>query len=203
MYDELTVNVHKIKDMFNNFVDMVSYEILSSEDINAAVKLIKKLLDIADWCKNEVGNYETPFYINTILLSEPISVLRSAVSRVEQSKQHKEIWDNLKITYNPDKRYQKVCVQMEHDPNTVIPCFFALRNVIYYNSDQPTMEGNLINLGKMNTNFRIINQLNIYKKRNLPFEKSYGLYEYLKAKNVTLHEEEALIEMAKQLEESG
>ena len=52
------MNVRKVKNMFNTFVDMVQFEILSCPDIDSAVKLIKRLLDIADLCKKEIGNYE-------------------------------------------------------------------------------------------------------------------------------------------------
>ena len=148
-FDHITMNVRKVKNMFNTFVDMVQFEILSCPDIDSAVKLIKRLLDIADLCKKEIGNYETPFCINTVLLSEPICILKSVVAKVNASSDHKKIWEELKVTYNPDRRYNQVLIEMEQDSRTVVPCFFALRNVLYYNSDQPSVDKGLINIGKM------------------------------------------------------
>lgn len=78
--EKRTKNVRKLKDMFNNFLMMVIIEILSCSDTIEAGKLLKKLIDIAHYCKTNLGNYETPFYINTVLLSEPIAILKSAIA---------------------------------------------------------------------------------------------------------------------------
>jgi hypothetical protein len=51
-WKDRTPNVLKLKDMFNSFVDMVQYEIINCPDKNTAVKLIKRLLEVADFCKN-------------------------------------------------------------------------------------------------------------------------------------------------------
>jgi hypothetical protein len=80
-------------------------------------------------------------------------MLRSVVKTVNASYSHRDIWESLTRTYNPDQRYNTVAIEMEQDVNCAVPCFFALRNQLYYNSETPTVEGNLINMSKLRVNY--------------------------------------------------
>ena len=92
---------------------------------------------------------------------------------------------------------------MELNAQTVVPCFFALRNVLYSNDEQKTIQDGMINLTKLRINYSIINQLNSYKKKVVNNGKLLYIYEYLKAKNVTVYEENELLYMAEELEHPG
>ena len=61
----------------------------------------------------------------------------------------------------------------------------------------------MINLTKLRINYSIINQLNSYKKKVVNNGKLLYIYEYLKAKNVTVYEENELLYMAEELEHPG
>ena len=149
------------------------------------VKLVKRLLDVAQACMTTFFNFETPFIISTVLKSDAIMELKKTMAQVV-TKAHKDTQKKLSSLYSD---FALVRQEMQRQCN--VPCWLALRQelaIIDIRNPQDFTSTGLINLQKHKHTAEVIARLKQYQTSPMPFFKVGMLYDYLEAKSDTLDE---------------
>ena len=156
-------------------------------DKDNRVKVLKKLLDVANVCLTTFFNFETPFIITTAFKSDPLLSLKKTFFQI--AKSHRDIQKKLASIYESD--FSAVRQEMQRQCN--VPCWLALRQELakidILHSDY-TQTG-LMNLGKMKMTADVIARVKQYQSSPVQCFKVGMLYDYLEAKNFTIDEVKA------------
>lgn len=153
-------------------------------DKDNRLKIIKKLLDVANVCLTTFYNFETPFIIATAFKSDAMQAFKKTLAQI--TKAHKDIQKKLASVYDSD--FSAVRQEMQRQCN--VPCWLALRQElakIDIRHGDFTQTG-LINLQKQKMTADVIARLKQYQSNPVQCFKVGMLYDYLEAKNFVIDE---------------
>ena len=156
-------------------------------DKDSRVKILKKLLDVANVCLTTFFNFETPFILATALKSDSVQAFKKTLAQT--AKSHKDILKKLATVYDSD--FSAVRQEMQRQCN--VPCWLALRqelNKVDVKHADFTPTG-LINLQKQKMTAEVVARLKQYQTNPVQCFKVGMLYDYLEAKNFSIDESKA------------
>lgn len=93
-------NVVNISKRFNAFRSMLLKTLVMHGDKANRVKLLKKYIEVASECLNDLHNYETPLVIYAALNSSIILELKETCREVKKNIALKNQWNFLIELYN-------------------------------------------------------------------------------------------------------
>lgn len=194
----LAPHVLKINERFIRARSLFIWSIVSQSELLNRVKIVKKLIEVADECSKNIHNYESPFIINSALKSDPVRGLVETMKEVKRSAAHKELLCRLEELY--ETSFKRLRAEMALSP-LGIPCFLVLRQELKRTDSLNanfTQHG-LVNVAKHAGTTAIIERIRLYQNHSLCFHRIRSLRTFLKAKNPPI-EDQLLLEAAKKLE---
>jgi len=123
-------NVINISKRFNSFRALLLKTIVMHGDKANRVKLLKRYIEVATECLNDLHNYETPLIIYAVLNSSIILELKETCREVKKIIILKNQWNYLIELYNGS--FDAVRQEMQLNP-VVVPCFLSIRQELLRN----------------------------------------------------------------------
>lgn len=162
--------------------------VVSQAEVSIRVKVMKKLLEIAVECMDDLHNYESPFIITSALKSDALRSLEKTVRDVKKSTMHKILWSKLDDVYTSD--FSGIRKEMRNKAVNV-PCFLALRQELSRNDvlRSDFLSSGLINLAKHRITSEVLQRITSYQSIPPPYHRVASLYDYLSATHFSIDEE--------------
>jgi hypothetical protein len=164
--------------------------IVKEADLDTRIRIVSKLLEIAACCLDHFRNFETPWIIKGVLISEVVHDLLPITMREVLKKQaNRAIYARIMNLYDM-QTFEAVKMEMERQ--CTMPCWLAMRQDLYKIdlSWADITQSGIINLYKQAKTAKIILKLREYQSKDLCFHKIALCYHFLKAKNLVIDDKE-------------
>ena len=166
------------------------HSIVTEADPDHRIRLVTKLIDLAICCLDHFHNYETPWIIKGVLISDAVHLyLPVTMKEVLKKPSVKASYLRLLSLYDMQS-FEAVKVEM--NKHCAMPCWLAMRQDLYkidLTSADFTPNG-LINIQKHAKTAKIILKLREYQSKQMCFYRVAHCYNFLKAKNFAIDEKE-------------
>jgi len=183
-------NITRFSQRYGSRRALFISSIVKEADLDTRIRLVSKLLELAACCLDQFHNFETPWIIKGVFMSEVVHDLLPITMR-EVLKKHanRAVYARIMGLYDI-QTFEAVKVEMERA--CTMPCWLALRQDLYKIdlSWQDFTQNGLINMYKHAKTAKIVLKLREYQSKDLCFHKIALCYHFLKAKNFAIDDKE-------------